>query len=93
MEPGDIDTPLYGKAVAFLPSYDQALEPYRATWPAGFGFPERLLKAAVPAERAGAAVATAALASRADSKRPHVVASRARFHRLRPETTEGGHVD
>ena len=64
VEPGVIDTPLYDKAAASLPSYDQALEPYRATWPAGFGFPERLLKAAVPAERAGAALARAALASR-----------------------------
>jgi NAD(P)-dependent dehydrogenase (short-subunit alcohol dehydrogenase family) len=38
VEPGVIDTPLYARAAASLPD-DQALEPYRASWPAGLGFP------------------------------------------------------
>ncbi len=63
VEPGVIDTSLYESAAALLPRYDEALEPYRATWPAGFGFPERLLKAAASADTAGAVVAKAALAS------------------------------
>ncbi len=63
VEPGVIDTPLYESAVASLPGYDHALDPYRATWPAGFGFPERLLKAAASATSAGAVLAKAALAS------------------------------
>lgn len=45
VEPGVIDTPLYQRAAAALPD-DQALQPYRASWPAGFGFPNRLLQAA-----------------------------------------------
>jgi NAD(P)-dependent dehydrogenase (short-subunit alcohol dehydrogenase family) len=78
VEPGVIDTPLYDKAAASLPSYDQALEPYRATWPAGFGFPEPLLKAAVPAEKAGAVLARAALdSSPRDRYRP---GARSRFN-------------
>ena len=64
VEPGVIDTPLYEKAAASLSSYDRALDPYRATWPAGFDFPERLLRAAVSADAAGAVLARAALASR-----------------------------
>ena len=64
VEPGVINTPLYDKAAASLVSYDGALEPYRATWPAGFAFPERLLKAAASADSAGAIVDKAALVSK-----------------------------
>jgi NAD(P)-dependent dehydrogenase (short-subunit alcohol dehydrogenase family) len=39
VEPGVIATALYQRAAAALPD-DQALGPYRAVWPAGFGFPQ-----------------------------------------------------
>ncbi|HEX2375903.1 MAG TPA: SDR family NAD(P)-dependent oxidoreductase [Actinomycetota bacterium] len=38
VEPGVIDTALYQRAAAVLPD-DQALGPYRAMWPEGFGSP------------------------------------------------------
>jgi NAD(P)-dependent dehydrogenase (short-subunit alcohol dehydrogenase family) len=63
VEPGVTDTPLYETAAASLPGYDDALEPYRATWPAGFGFPQRLLQAAAPVDRVAAEVVKAALAA------------------------------
>jgi NAD(P)-dependent dehydrogenase (short-subunit alcohol dehydrogenase family) len=46
VEPGVIATPLYQRAAASVSGDDQALQPYRPSWPAGFGFPQRLLKAA-----------------------------------------------
>jgi len=61
VQPRVIDTPLYESA-ASLP-YDQALQPHHATWPARFGFPERLLKAAASADSAGAVGAIASLRS------------------------------
>jgi NAD(P)-dependent dehydrogenase (short-subunit alcohol dehydrogenase family) len=64
VEPGVIDTPLYQRAAASLPGYDQALQPYRAIWPAGFGFPDRLLKAAATVDGIAATLAEAALAPR-----------------------------
>jgi len=62
VEPGVIDTPLYDSAAASLPIYDEALDPYRAAWPAGFGFPARLMRAAASPASAGALLAKAALA-------------------------------
>ena len=64
VQPGVIDTPLYQRAAAALPGYDQALQPYRPAWPAGFEFPERLLKAATPADGIAATLVKAALAPR-----------------------------
>jgi len=61
VEPGVIDTPLYKLAAASLSGYDQALQPYRSMWPAGFGFPKRLLKAAASVDGIAATLATAAL--------------------------------
>src|SRR5215510_5503379 len=49
VEPGVIATPLYARAAA-VPDDQPALEPYRATWPAGFGFPTRLLQTAAPVD-------------------------------------------
>ncbi|HET9291043.1 MAG TPA: SDR family NAD(P)-dependent oxidoreductase [Actinomycetes bacterium] len=63
VEPGVIDTPLYQRAAASLSGYDQALQPYRASWPAGFGFPDRL-KAAATVDGIAATLAEAALAPR-----------------------------
>ncbi len=60
VEPGVIATPLYARAAAALPD-DQALGPYRASWPAGFGFPERLLRAAASVDTIAATLAEAAL--------------------------------
>jgi len=62
VEPGVIATSLYDSAAASLPVYEEALDPYRATWPAGFGFPARLMKAAASPDSAGALLAKAALA-------------------------------
>jgi NAD(P)-dependent dehydrogenase (short-subunit alcohol dehydrogenase family) len=64
VEPGVIDTPLYQRAAASVAGYDQALEPYRAVWPEGLGFPERLLRAAVSVDTIAATLAEAALAPR-----------------------------
>jgi hypothetical protein len=64
VEPGVIDTPLYQRAAASLSGYDQALQPYRASWPAGFGFPDRLLKVAATVDGIAATLAEAALAPR-----------------------------
>ena len=61
VEPGVIDTPLYEMAAASLSGYDDALLPYRALWTAGFGFPKRLLSAAVPVHSIAATMAKAAL--------------------------------
>jgi NAD(P)-dependent dehydrogenase (short-subunit alcohol dehydrogenase family) len=61
VEPGVIDTPLYEVAASSLPDYDEALEPYRASWTAGFGFPERLLKGAASVDSIAATLAKAAL--------------------------------
>jgi NAD(P)-dependent dehydrogenase (short-subunit alcohol dehydrogenase family) len=61
VEPGVIDTPLYERAAGSLSAYDQALQPYRTTWPAGFRFPERLLRAAAPVDRIAATLVRAAL--------------------------------
>ena len=61
VEPGVIDTPLYEVAAASLSVYDEALEPYRVMWTAGFGFPKRLLKAAAPVDSIAATLARAAL--------------------------------
>jgi NAD(P)-dependent dehydrogenase (short-subunit alcohol dehydrogenase family) len=62
VQPGVIDTPLHQRAAAALPGYDQALQPYRPAWPAGFEFLERLLKAATPADGIAATLVKAALA-------------------------------
>ncbi len=62
VEPGVVGTSLYEKAASSLPLYDDVLDAYRGTWPAGFGFPERLLKAAASVDSAGEVVADAALA-------------------------------
>jgi NAD(P)-dependent dehydrogenase (short-subunit alcohol dehydrogenase family) len=63
VEPGVIATALYQRAAAALPD-DQALGPYRASWPAGFGFPQRLLQAAAGVDPIAATLAEAALAAR-----------------------------
>jgi NAD(P)-dependent dehydrogenase (short-subunit alcohol dehydrogenase family) len=63
VEPGVIATPLYARAAAALPD-DQALGPYRATWPAGFGFPDRLLQAAASVDTIAATLTEAALVPR-----------------------------
>jgi NAD(P)-dependent dehydrogenase (short-subunit alcohol dehydrogenase family) len=63
VQPGVIDTPLYQRAAA-LPGDEEALRPYRVVWPAGFGFPKRLLRAAAGVDGIAATVATAALAPR-----------------------------
>ena len=63
VEPGVIATALYARAAAALPD-DQALGPYRATWPAGFGFPDRLLQAAASVDTIAATLTEAALAAR-----------------------------
>jgi NAD(P)-dependent dehydrogenase (short-subunit alcohol dehydrogenase family) len=62
VEPGVIATALYQRAAAALPD-DQALGPYRASWPAGFGFPDRLLQAAASVDTIAATLAEAALAA------------------------------
>jgi NAD(P)-dependent dehydrogenase (short-subunit alcohol dehydrogenase family) len=64
VQPGVVDTPLYQQAAASLPGDQQALGPYRAVWPAGFGFPQRLLRAAASVDGIAATLATAALAPR-----------------------------
>jgi len=61
VEPGVIDTPLYATAAASLSHYEDAFRPYRSGWPAGFGFPERLLKAAAPVDGIATIVVKAAL--------------------------------
>jgi NAD(P)-dependent dehydrogenase (short-subunit alcohol dehydrogenase family) len=61
VEPGVTDTPLYESASALLPGYDLALEPYRSTWAAGFGFPSQLLNRAASAASVAPQVAKAAL--------------------------------
>jgi NAD(P)-dependent dehydrogenase (short-subunit alcohol dehydrogenase family) len=63
VEPGVVDTPLYQRAAA-LPGDEEALGPYRAVWPAGLGFPTRLLRAAAPVDGIAATLAKAALAPR-----------------------------
>jgi NAD(P)-dependent dehydrogenase (short-subunit alcohol dehydrogenase family) len=63
VEPGVIDTPLYQRAAA-LPGDEEALAPYRSVWPAGFGFPKRLLRAAAGVDGNAATLAKAALAPR-----------------------------
>jgi NAD(P)-dependent dehydrogenase (short-subunit alcohol dehydrogenase family) len=62
VEPGVVDTPLYARAATSLSRYDEAFEPYHAAWPRGFGFPERLLRAAAPVDRIVGTVVEAALA-------------------------------
>jgi hypothetical protein len=64
VEPGVIATPLYERAAAAVSGDDQALEPYRAVWPEGLGFPERLLRAAAGVDGIAATLAEAALAPR-----------------------------
>jgi NAD(P)-dependent dehydrogenase (short-subunit alcohol dehydrogenase family) len=61
--PGVIATALYARAAAALPQ-GQALGPYRAGWPGGFGFPERLPQAAATVATIAATLAEAALAAR-----------------------------
>lgn len=61
VEPGVVDTALYQRAAA-VPGDQPALEPYRAVWPQGFGFPARLLKTAAPVEGIASTLAAAALA-------------------------------
>lgn len=61
VEPGVIDTPLYEVAASSLPGYGESLEPYRASWTAGFGFPKQLLDAAASADGIAATLAKAAL--------------------------------
>jgi NAD(P)-dependent dehydrogenase (short-subunit alcohol dehydrogenase family) len=61
VEPGVIDTALYERAAASLSDYDAALQPYRSTWPAGFGFPEQLLRSAAPPEDIAGTLVKAAL--------------------------------
>jgi NADP-dependent 3-hydroxy acid dehydrogenase YdfG len=69
VEPGVVDTPLYRVAAESLPSLrNDAIEPYRATWPSGFRFSERLLKQAVSVESVAAEVVRAALASKPRSR-------------------------
>jgi hypothetical protein len=62
VQPGVIATPLYARAAAAVNGDDQALAPYRAVWPAGFGFPQRLLRAAASVDGIAATLASAALA-------------------------------
>jgi NAD(P)-dependent dehydrogenase (short-subunit alcohol dehydrogenase family) len=61
VEPGVIDTPLYELAAASLSGYDEALQPYRALWTAGFGFPQRLLRAAASVDGIAPTLAKAVL--------------------------------
>lgn len=61
VEPGVIDTPLYRRAATSLSAYDQALQPYRSSWPAGFEFPDRLMKSAAPVDGIAATLVRAAL--------------------------------
>jgi NAD(P)-dependent dehydrogenase (short-subunit alcohol dehydrogenase family) len=60
VQPGVVDTPLYERAAASLPDDHQAFLAYRSTSPAGFAFPQRLLKAAAPADRVAATLVKAA---------------------------------
>jgi hypothetical protein len=62
VQPGVIATPLYARAAAAVNGDDQALLPYRAVWPGGLGFPERLLRAAASVDGIAATLASAALA-------------------------------
>jgi NAD(P)-dependent dehydrogenase (short-subunit alcohol dehydrogenase family) len=62
VQPGVIATPLYARAAAAMNGDDQALAPYRAVWPAGLGFPERLLQAAASVDGIAATLAKAVLA-------------------------------
>jgi NAD(P)-dependent dehydrogenase (short-subunit alcohol dehydrogenase family) len=62
VEPGVISTPLYARAAAAVNADDQAFAPYRAVWPGGLGFPERLLRAATSVDGIAATLASAALA-------------------------------
>jgi NAD(P)-dependent dehydrogenase (short-subunit alcohol dehydrogenase family) len=62
VQPGVIATPLYARAAAAMNGDDQALAPYRAVWPGGLGFPERLLRAAASVDGIAATLASAALA-------------------------------
>jgi NAD(P)-dependent dehydrogenase (short-subunit alcohol dehydrogenase family) len=64
VQPGVVDTPLYQQAAASLPGDEQALAPYRTVWPAGFGFPTRLLRAAASVDGIAATLVEAALAPR-----------------------------
>jgi NAD(P)-dependent dehydrogenase (short-subunit alcohol dehydrogenase family) len=68
VEPGVIDTPLYETGAASLSLDERAAATYRATWPAGFGFPERLLKMAIPVDDIAAKVIEAALAPKPRSR-------------------------
>jgi hypothetical protein len=63
-QPGVIATPLYARAAAAVNGDDQARAPYRAVWPAGFGFPQRLLRAAASVDGIAATLARAALEPR-----------------------------
>jgi NAD(P)-dependent dehydrogenase (short-subunit alcohol dehydrogenase family) len=63
VEPGVIATPLYERA-ATLAGYQQALQPYRGSWPGRLGFPQRLLRAAASVDTIAATLAEAALAAR-----------------------------
>jgi hypothetical protein len=47
---------------AVIARCNSALGPYRASWPAGFGFPDRLLQAAASVDTIAATLAEAALA-------------------------------
>jgi hypothetical protein len=53
--------PVRPARAAALPD-DQALQPYRATWPGGFGVPDRLLRAAASVDGVAVTLARAALA-------------------------------
>lgn len=63
VEPGVAATSLYDSAASEQSRFEGALESYRSTWTAGFGFPRRLLKDAVSPDAVGAAIANAALAA------------------------------
>lgn len=61
VEPGVTDTPLYESAAASLPRYDEALQPYRSAWPAGFGFPPQLLRGTASVDSVAGQMVRAAL--------------------------------
>jgi uncharacterized protein YbjT (DUF2867 family) len=62
VQPGVVDTPLYARAAAAVNGDEEALQRYRAVWPGGLGFPERLLQAAASVDGIAATLASAALA-------------------------------
>jgi hypothetical protein len=64
VQPGVIDTPLYRRAAASVAGDDQVLGPRRTSWPGGFGFPDRLLRAAASVDGVAATLARPALAPR-----------------------------